>query len=684
MKLSQLPDGYPVAVDTETSGLFPDAGGRIAAVSFAFRVPNAQGESDPSGKLVWKAVAFDQGVTHLPLGDKELDARTIKRLSKWPDWALDEDAGNLPPERFKDLTNELSRLRLDWHNAKFDLSMFRAGLRGEEAGTGIDLEDNTLWDTQLAQSVIDPRNGTALKPLGVNLHLGRELGVREGMEDDEAEALKPWLGPRQGKNADPRYDLVPWSVMGPYAKMDAALTALLKEYQWDLLYEAFRFQMHHISREFDLMKVLYRMEGRGVGFDVETALRMEKLIETERQRVAATLPFRSKATGQPSPASAIKYFFGPPEEGGLGHFPFSDKLTDKRRDPQVDDEVITRLATEKWEGQAVAKIYQEHESLKSANGKWYGAWPYMAGKDGRLRTNHKQAHVVSGRLAVERIQLHAIPHAYQMPKVEDLVGVRDLFIETEECPCGCGPYEMHEFDVSQAEIRIATAMAQCRPMLDGFEKGLDSHTIATLLMFGERLTNEGFEGRETEHELWDQWRQVGKRCNLGILYGAGAKVIQDQLKKFAGMVVPIPQVSRWIEDWKNAFPQMGDRLEMLERRAVNLGYVKLINGRQRFFSAYEPLHKAFNQEIQGSLAETMKVIMIMVENAIPNALLLQIHDSLVLRLSKCKLEEHKALVTKIMKDTFEEAFTQVWKDTGELVTVPFLSDAKRFGRKIAA
>lgn len=1001
MKLSQLPDGHRVTVDTETSKLHPDDGGRIAAVSLAFRAPD--------GRLVKKAIPFDQGINGLPLGDKDLSASHIKRLSRWPDWALDEDANNLGPDEFVRLCNELKRFQLAWHNAKFDMRMFKAGLRGRP-DLGVDFQNETIWDTMTTQRVVDPKWPVALKQTAVRLHLGAELGVKEGMEDDEAEALKPWLGPKTGKNQDPRYDLVPWSVMGPYAGMDAALTLLLMEWQWALLDEELRFQMHHVSREKDLMTVLYRMELRGVGFDVATGRRMAEMIEAARRGVAAEIPFRSPTTGDPSPPAAAKYFFDE-----LEHEPFEDKLTEKARRPQVDDEVITRLVKEDWIGQEVAKKYQWHENLKSANAKWYMAWPEATGADGRIRTDFKQADVVSGRLAVGRVQLQAIPHNYQLPKLEGLVGVRDLFVETEQCPCGCGTLEMWEFDVSQAEIRIATAQAQCRPMLEGFQRGLDSHTIATMLMFGDVFKAEGFEGRETEYERWDEFRQIGKRaqpldepvatpggwkpmgdikvgdlvlgsngeatkvvavpyrgtdevwevrtrsgrvvrccgdhlwtirtgrghirtvstrelakmsganrdstaylpmspvaqfdpvdlpidpyllgmllgdgtmvyanprwtsttvdgteivnrvadkttdtihrvthnsspdasryalrggqtqkalvelglagawgidkhipevylrgskeqryellrglmdtdgcatkdgknlfsstskqlidamvelvrslggtatvrpmhksrreqnphwaeawfvairtpecpfalsrkvarwkpptqtydridevtatgqvvdqqcitvdaedglyltkgyavthnCNLGILYGAGAGVLQEQIMKFVGIKYPIPLIRGWIEDWNNAFPQMGARLELLEWRAINLGYVELINGRQRFFSAFEPLHKAFNQEIQGSLAEVMKDIMIEVENRVPNSLLLQIHDSLTLKVAPHALAEVSATVTAIMKRRFERAFTQRWKDTGEIVTVPFLSDAKRFGK----
>lgn len=676
MKLSELPDGHIVKVDTETSNLYVDAGGRIAAVSFAYRVPDENGDWDETSEIVHQALSFDQGINNLPLGDKELPAKHLKRLSRWPDWALDEDANNLHPDEFARMCHHLGRMRLVWHNAKFDKLMFRAGLRGRP-DLGVDFEDNTIWDTMLAQSVIDPQHPTGLKPTSLRLGLGRSVGVKEGMETAEQEALSPWLGPKTGKNADPRYDLVPWSVMGPYAGMDALLTLLLFEHQWDEIYHADVY-LPHIRKQIDFMKVLYRMEGRGVGFDLDTAFKMETLVEQERQRVAATLPF------EPTPNKARKFFFGSREEGGLEHPLFTDKLTEKRGDPQVDDEVVTRLATEEWEGQEVAKIYQDHEGLKSANAKWYGSWPYLAGLDGRLRTNYRQAHVVSGRLSAERFQSQAIPHDYQLPKVDGLVTVRNLFIEDTECPCGCGTMETWEFDVSQAEIRIATAMAECVGMRDGFAQGLDSHTIATKLMFGERLEAEGFGGNLfDQHPEWDKWRQVGKRCNLGILYGAGVKVIQEQLLKFANMRVPTRQVSQWIGDWNAAFPEMGARLELLEQRAVRMGWVKLIDGRQAWFSPYDQLHKAFNREIQGSLASVMVDVMIDVENKHPHSLLLQIHDSVTLRIARHEREEVKASVTEILRTRFEQAFTRKWK-SGELVTIPFLSDAKPFGRKPVA
>lgn len=676
IRLADLPDNYPISLDTETSGLHVDFGARLAAASFSFRVPDANGKSQPDNPMVWKALPFDQGLANLPLGIKTLDEKTFKRISKWSDEAKTEDALNLNVVQYRAFTKQLQRLNIIWHNSKFDMHMFRTGLRDHEAETAVDLDDQFRWDTQLAQSVIDPLNGTSLKPTSVRLHLGQALGVKEGMEDDEALALKPWLGPRTGKNADPRYDLVPWSVMGPYARMDAALTLLL--WEWQLAEIEGRNIEWHIQRENDLARVLYRMESRGIRYDVETSHRMADMIDAEREQVAKDMPFRV------TPVEARKYFFGT-GEGQLAHPVFSDKLTDKKRDPQVDDEVIDRLVKEDWKGRGAAQQYKLHESLKSANSKWYRAWADRAGQDNRLRVNYRQAHVVSGRLSAEWIQLQAIPHSYQMPKIAGLVPVRDLFFEDVECECGCGTMELWEFDISQAEIRIGTAIAQCRGMLEGFLRGDDSHSIACRLMFESIFVADGYAGREEQHPQWDQFRQIAKRCNLGIMFGAGAKVIKEQLLLFAGMDAPIGQVIGWIADWKRAFPEMGERLYIMERMAVTEGYVRLVNGRQRWFSPYEDVHKAFNQEVQGSLAEVMKELMIDTENRWPGRLLLQIHDSLVLRLSKCMVRTGVVdEVCDLMVKYYEEAFARRWDDTGEVVMVPFKSDAKQFGRKVVA
>jgi DNA polymerase I-like protein with 3'-5' exonuclease and polymerase domains len=677
-RLSELPDDWSVVVDTETSKLHPDDGGHIAVVSFAYRDP-------ADGRLISQAVPFDQGMTS-PLGDKifdpnnHLDKAALRRIKKWPEWAQREVAPNRPPEDFYRLLDQFQRFRLTFHNAKFDLAYLECGLRDNP---GRNLEDRLEWDTMLVQLVREPQMPKGLKPTAVRLEL-----TDTGSEDAEAEALKPWLGPKSGKNDDARYDLVPWSVMESYARVDAELTLLLKEYQESVLDPEADFQFwKHYGREMSLCHVLLHMEARGVGFDVEGCRAAAQVLTSEFDAVAKRLPFKG-GTGRPTPEAARKFFFkSPPQiqdsydssgneieleipaeepirpgtEDFRGLDPFPEKMTKGGKTappkPQVDDEVVQRLVQLKapW-----AEEYAVHEGLKSALSKWYEPWPALAGKDGRLRTVHKQGGTVSGRLAVGRIQLQAIPHDYLMPS-KSVPAVRSFFQPRPG-------HELWEFDVSQAEIRLATAAAKCRPMLEGIQRGEDSHSIATKLMF---------EIDEDDPD-WDQRRQVAKRCNLGILYGAGQKVIQEQLLKFTGIHYPLPQIKKWIDDWKRAFPEFVEALERAQEQAERWGYVRLHNGRERWFSDYEPSHKAFNQIVQGSLAEVMKDIMIDIDRLWPDELLLQIHDSVLLEIWEGQAAERQFQVCELMREKFEKAIWTPWEPGGEPVLVPFRSDAKQW------
>lgn len=667
-RLSELPPDHPIAVDCETSKAHPDdPGAAVAVVSFAYRDP-------ADGTLVSQAVPFDQGLRS-PLGDKPLDAATQRRLKKWPEWALEEVAPNRPAADFDRLLQTLEPFDLIFHNAKFDLAFLELGLRGRP---GRNLQPSLAWDTMIAQWVREPQMPKGLKPSAVRLEL-----TEAGLEDAEAEALKPWLGPKSGKNQNPRFDLVPWSVMEPYARVDAELTLLLWEYQNDRLDpEADEGFWGPFWEEMDFLHVLRNMERRGVGFDAAGCRAASEVLKAEQTAVAKLLPFKG-STGGPTPNAARKFFFRGPEpedwdpadgdfelirpgtEDFRGIAPFPDKMTAGGKtappQPQVDEEVITRLAAQ---GVPWAAEYSLHEGLKSAISKWYEPWPQLCGPDGRLRTSYKQGGTVSGRLAVGRVQLQAIPHDYLMPS-KSVPSVRSFFQPRPG-------YRLLEFDVSQAEIRLATAIAHCWPMLEGIQRGDDSHSIACKLMFGV----------DELDPMWDRYRQIAKRCNLGILYGAGAKVIREQLLKFANMDVSLTEVRGWIGDWKEAFSPFTTALERAQKQAERWGFVRLYNGRQRWFSDYEPSHKAFNQIVQGSLAEIMKSVMIDIDRMWPDELLLQIHDSVVMEVREDLVAERQVQVCALMQEKFERAVWEPWQAGGEPIRVPFASDVKEW--KLAA
>lgn len=176
----------------------------------------------------------------------------------------------MPPRKAKFFTDELltvedigveqwdilcnwlaTRKGLVGHNIRFDLMAMTAG--ANNGGEGVTLA-NGIWDTMLAAKELWPNKEIALKPLAHAIW---------PEEDPKAEmlALKPYKGPRD----DPRYDLIPWKIMEPYAVKDAELTWRLYERQVVLAEEG-QCGARFIGAEFKVLKMLLHMETTGLPF----------------------------------------------------------------------------------------------------------------------------------------------------------------------------------------------------------------------------------------------------------------------------------------------------------------------------------------------------------------------------------------------------------------------------------
>lgn len=207
-----------VAVDTETNGLYADDGARTAIVSVAWWSNNHTADVDglhassycyASDCVEAYSFPFDQGVRDKPGRGKRFQLDLFQ-----------EDDINLPESEWWFLQIWLRGQQLVMQNAPFDLEKLRVGTRH---WNGYELEDFVVWDTQLGNKELDPKEPTGLKPTCERLF---------GDTSDEQAALKPYLGPKD----DPRFDLVPWDVIEPYATQDAVKTLRLAAMQRDRIY----------------------------------------------------------------------------------------------------------------------------------------------------------------------------------------------------------------------------------------------------------------------------------------------------------------------------------------------------------------------------------------------------------------------------------------------------------------
>lgn len=613
-----LPDDSDliVAVDTECSGLHPDDGARVSIVSVAWS----------NGSRVFP---FDQG-PYTWLGPKLLPR-------KYPGPSLFDKDENLGIDEWWGLCRWLSRQQLVFHNATYDLTMIAAGLRGMR-GSGYDLSSSYVWDTMVVAPLLWPNERVSLDHLG-NLVLGRSK--------DHANALNSWRKRYLDADSMGRYDLVPNDLVLPYAQQDPELTLALYQVETEMVDEGAA-SWEAVDREIDLALVLYRMQQAGIGFDVDECRHQDSLLAKMEDLYSikvAEIIGKSAATED----TMRRYWFDE-----LSVDPV--KLTPDEK-PAVSADVVRALVTANV---PAAAEWQSLVKVRTARKMWYGPWPKLAGEDGRLRTVYRQTKSASNidddsgpergarsaRLAVERVQMQAIPHDYQIP--EGIVPIRKLFRARPG-------HRLVEIDISQAEMRAVAGLSRCKSLLDRFAAGEDAHTATCRLVF--RI--------DQDEPRWDFYRGVAKRLNFGIVYGAGIPTLAAQIEQWTGHTTEA-EVGEWWADAKRSMPEIFAMSRALRRHAEDTRQVPLVGGRVRFFAPFEFVHKAMNAQIQGSVAVAMADAMIEISRLHePDLLLLQIHDSIVIEPPQEQADQITVECQQIICDVFEHHFH-----------APFVSDSK--------
>lgn len=629
------PEGE-VALDTETSGLYTDDGARVSTVSLAWEdtpdyvwqgidgvnhaIERFGGPHDGT-PIVSVAWPFDQGTTGKPEDNGQEDLFASNEL-------------NLPESEWTALLLWLaivgSRVGFVMHNSKFDCHMMREGCR-RWPGVGVDLMDYVRWDTQNGNALIYPlltdpvtkRVTTSLKPSTSILF--------EEDAADESRVVKDYL--KRQKLPAGRWDLMPWDVIGTYADKDARLTKRLQLRQEhdidngkvDWMPDAYK----ALARRLDTTRVLYRMERAGLPFNEVKSMEAAALCRERADQLALALPFN------PTPEQAKHYYFGEGQtkrgKTCLGLTPYS--VTEKGS-PQLTAEIVTRMVND---GVLYAKEYAEWVKVSNAAGMWYEGYAEATGADGRLRTNFRQNGTRSSRFSVERVNLQAIPQDYRLTEFAVLEGIptpRQLIGQEVARLDGLTLFEL---DLAQAELRVGAMFAGCTRMLDMIRNDEDLHTFTTLALFPNVSKDDPL--------FKSKWRQVGKRANFSLQFGAGGLTFANMVRKEAGVDLTPIQAAKIVRDWNALYPEYEVAIERHQIRVAQRqsryghGWLDFINHERRWFVEYEESRKAFNQRVQGNLAQfgidwMLETNAFLTRVGIPDnqGLVLTIHDSQVLLL----------------------------------------------------
>ncbi len=605
-----LPDSPSWAViDTETSGLHPDDGARVACVSVTWPDTSTEafwrmydtGESIP---LLTRSFPFDQGVR-----DK----------FEFQQFALglfgEEEDPNLGENEWMALLGWLDRQRLVFHNAIFDLKMMRAGTR---FWRGMDLSHAFHWDTMMANRVLDPLHDVGLETTCERHALSTKQGV---------DALTGWL--TANKYPKRRYDLVPWGIAKPYVEGDTEMTAELFIHQQARIRDAKPAKrdawQQRIAEKFDLLVALYHMEQRGICYDEVASLEAAEVLEVQARAIEKTMPFVCTERG------AKDYFFGK-----LKLIP--DRTTEKRGDPCLDEEQVRKFIKE---GILWAPEYAEVSKKRRAISMWYRGYPEKIGQDGRLRTTYKPTAVKSGRMSVERVQLQAIPKKDK--NIAGVPGVRTLIHPDE----GMGLWNL---DLSQAELRVAAKYADCKQMLRMLADGADLHAH----------TCRGTMQIQDDHPLWKEKRDIAKRLNFGGIFMIGWETFQATMSKLADIHLPEQECRKIVNAWRRMYPEFSVAYNQAQTHARKHKWVEVCRdspyARKSWFGPRDWPNTAWNREVQGSLAEVFGIWLGQTEKRWPGYMVLTIHDSILLEAPLDEGDQVSREVAAYGAELFTDAF----------------------------
>jgi DNA polymerase-1 len=257
-------------------------------------------------------------------------------------------------------------------------------------------------------------------------------------------------------------------------------------------------------------------------------------------------------------------------------------------------------------------------------------------EDGKIHSSFNQTVTTTGRLSSTEPNLQNIPIKYEMGRE-----IRKVFIPNNEDSL------ILSADYSQIELRVLAHIASDSNLTEAFVQGIDVHTKTASEVFKVPL-----------EEVTSLMRSRAKAVNFGIVYGIGDFSLAKDLK------ITKKEAKTYIDTYLERYPNVKKYMEDIVASAIENSYVTTILNRRRYIREITSSNKvvkalgerlAMNTPIQGSAADIIKLAMINVHKELTrqklkSALILQVHDELIINVYKPELETVKAIVKKEMEE----------------------------------
>jgi DNA polymerase-1 len=536
---------------------------------------------DPlSAKLVGVSLSVEPGsAAYLPLGHRYAGAPEQLPLTA-------------TLARLKGWLEDASKAKVG-QNTKYDMHVF--------ANHGIGLR-GVSHDTLLESYVVESH-----RPHDMDSLAQRHLGIKTTSYEEIAGKGAAQIG----------FDQVSLERATEYSSEDADITLQLHRVLYPEIERDHQLLFIYRQIEMPVAQVLFEMERHGVLLDtglLETQSRElgTRMLEIERQA--------QEQAGQPFNLSSPKQI--------------QELLFDKHKlpvlkktpggQPSTDEDVLQELAL----NYPLPKLILDYRSLAKLKSTYTDKLPRMVNpRTGRVHTNYAQAVAVTGRLSSNEPNLQNIPI-----RTSEGRRIREAFIAPPD-------HRIVSADYSQIELRIMAHLSRDANLLAAFSSGEDVH---------RRTASEIFS--LTPEQVTSEQRRYAKVINFGLIYGMSAFGLASQLG------VERAAAQQYMERYFARYPGVAQYMQRTREFARANGYVETVFGRRLFMIDINASNgqrrqaaerAAINAPMQGTAADLIKRAMIAVQDwladhKLSTALIMQVHDELVLEVPEAEL----ASVTK--------------------------------------
>ncbi len=298
-------------------------------------------------------------------------------------------------------------------------------------------------------------------------------------------------------------------------------------------------------------------------------------------------------------------------------------------EPSTDEEALTGLAKR----YALPRLVLQHRTLSKLKSTYTDKLPQLVNaRTGRIHTSYNQAVTSTGRFSSTHPNLQNIPI-----RTKEGRKIREAFI------ADVGKVLLVA-DYSQVELRIMAHLSGDEGLIKAFQEGLDIHRATAAEIFGI-----------SEAMVTSQQRRHAKAVNFGLIYGMSAFGLAREIgvnRVIAG---------EYIHRYFTRYPQVKAYMENTRELAAKQSYVETLWGRRLYVPDIHSRQvgrrraaerAAINAPLQGTAADILKAAMVTLhQQLVPfdAALIMQVHDELVVEVAKGEADQVMTLLQNTME-----------------------------------